>query len=72
MKIEAVETAIWLTEVAPQAGKEVVYAEGHHDNKMIAHGVFFCPTLHVFDQMAEQSGSQGTGPQPPSPMATRS
>ena len=29
--------AIYLKFLAPKAGKEVVYAEGHHDNKVIAH-----------------------------------
>jgi hypothetical protein len=29
--------AIYFKFIAPSAGKEVVYAEGHHDNKVIAH-----------------------------------
>ena len=29
--------AVYLKFLAPQAGKEVVYAEGHHENKVIAH-----------------------------------
>jgi hypothetical protein len=29
--------AIYLKFLAPKAGKEVVYAEGHHENKVIAH-----------------------------------
>jgi imidazolonepropionase-like amidohydrolase len=38
-------------------------------DKMIAHGVYFCPTLEVFVQMAEESGQQQTS-DPSSPMAT--
>jgi len=30
--------AVYLKFLSPQEGKEVVYAEGHHENKLIAHG----------------------------------
>ena len=43
--------AIYLKFINPQAGKEVVYAEGHHGNKVIAHGAgvsrFLIPRLAV-------------------------
>ena len=37
MKVRNEPFAIYLKFRAPEAGKEVVYAEGHHDNKVIAH-----------------------------------
>jgi hypothetical protein len=37
MKVRNRPFAIYLKFLAPKAGKEVVYAEGHHDNKVIAH-----------------------------------
>jgi hypothetical protein len=37
MKVRNHPFAIYLKFLAPKAGKEVVYAEGHHDNKVIAH-----------------------------------
>jgi hypothetical protein len=37
MKVRQRPFAIYLKFLAPQQGKEVVYAEGHHDNKVIAH-----------------------------------
>ena len=37
LKIRNNPFAIYLKYLAPKAGKEVVYAEGHHDNKVIAH-----------------------------------
>ncbi len=37
LKIRNRPFAIYLKYLAPKAGKEVVYAEGHHDNKVIAH-----------------------------------
>ncbi len=37
MKVRNRPFAIYLKFVAPKAGKEVLYAEGHHDNKVIAH-----------------------------------
>jgi hypothetical protein len=37
MKVRHRPFAVYFKFLAPQAGKEVVYAEGHHDNKMIAH-----------------------------------
>ncbi|WP_435007365.1 DUF1571 domain-containing protein [Tundrisphaera lichenicola] len=37
MKVRNNPFAIYLKFLAPKAGKEVVYAEGHHDNKVIAH-----------------------------------
>ena len=37
LKIRNHPFAIYLKYLAPKAGKEVVYAEGHHDNKVIAH-----------------------------------
>lgn len=39
-------------------------------DKMIARGVFFCPTLDVFIQMAESSGAPETAAEPKSQMAT--
>jgi hypothetical protein len=51
MKIRHHPFAIYLKYLSPNAGKEVVYAEGHHDNKIIAHsgGVarFLVPRLAV-------------------------
>jgi len=38
-------------------------------DKMIARGVFFCPTLHVFIEMAQQAGPPGAGSDSPSSMA---
>jgi hypothetical protein len=37
MKVRNRPFAIYLKFLAPKAGKEVVYAEGHHQNKVIAH-----------------------------------
>ena len=37
LKIRNHPFAIYIKYLAPKAGKEVVYAEGHHDNKVIAH-----------------------------------
>ena len=37
LKIRNHPFAIYLKYLSPKAGKEVVYAEGHHDNKVIAH-----------------------------------
>jgi hypothetical protein len=37
MKVRQKPFAIYLKFLAPVAGKEVVYAEGHHDNKLVAH-----------------------------------
>jgi hypothetical protein len=37
MKVRNRPFAIYLKFLAPKPGKEVVYAEGHHDNKVIAH-----------------------------------
>ncbi len=37
MKVRQRPFAIYLKFLAPKAGKEVVYAEGHRDNKVIAH-----------------------------------
>jgi hypothetical protein len=37
MKVRNRPFALYLKFLAPKAGKEVVYAEGHHDNKVIAH-----------------------------------
>ncbi len=37
MKVRNQPFAIYLKFLAPKAGKEVVYAQGHHDNKVIAH-----------------------------------
>lgn len=39
MKVRQHPFAIYLKFLTPTAGKEVVYAEGHHENKVIAHGV---------------------------------
>jgi len=38
MKIRNRPFAVYLKYLAPQAGKEVVFAEGHHEDKIIAHG----------------------------------
>lgn len=37
LKVRNRPFAIYLKVLAPKAGKEVIYAEGHHENKMIAH-----------------------------------
>ena len=37
MKVRQKPFAVYFKFLAPQEGKEVVYAEGHHDNKLIAH-----------------------------------
>ncbi len=37
MKVRQKPFAVYFKFITPQAGKEVVYAEGHHDNKLIAH-----------------------------------
>lgn len=51
MKVRHKPFAIYFKFLAPEAGKEVVYAEGHHGNKLIAHspGVarFLVPRLAV-------------------------
>ena len=51
LKIRQHPFAVYLKYLSPSAGKEVVYAEGHHDNKIIAHsgGVarFLVPRLAV-------------------------
>lgn len=39
MKVRQRPFAIYLKFLTPSAGKEVVYADGHYDNKVIAHGV---------------------------------
>jgi hypothetical protein len=45
MKVRHRPFAVYLKFLAPQAGKEVVYAEGHHDNKVIAHSGGFARLL---------------------------
>lgn len=45
MKVRHRPFAIYLKFLEPVAGKEVVYAEGRHDNKMIAHGGGFARLL---------------------------
>ncbi len=51
IKVRQKPFAIYAKFLAPQAGKEVVYAEGHHDNKLIAHAAgvarFLVPRLAV-------------------------
>ena len=51
MKIRHHPFAVYFKYVSPSAGKEVVYAEGHHDNKIIAHSGgmarFLVPRLAV-------------------------
>ena len=51
MKIRHHPFAVYLKYLSPNAGKEVVYAEGHHDNKIIAHSGgmarFLVPRLAV-------------------------
>jgi hypothetical protein len=37
MKVRQKPFAIYLKFLAPKPGKEIVYAEGHHENKVIAH-----------------------------------
>ncbi len=37
MKVRQQPFAIYFKFLSPKAGKEIVYAEGHHDNKVIAH-----------------------------------
>ncbi|MFO0908518.1 MAG: DUF1571 domain-containing protein [Isosphaeraceae bacterium] len=37
LKVRHKPFAVYLKFLEPQAGKEVVYAEGHHENKVIAH-----------------------------------
>jgi hypothetical protein len=37
MKVRQQPFAVYFKFLAPKPGKEVVYAEGHHDNKVIAH-----------------------------------
>lgn len=37
MKVRQQPFAVYLKFLSPNAGKEVVYAEGHHENKVIAH-----------------------------------
>ena len=37
MKVRNQPFAIYLKFLAPKEGKEVVYAEGHHENKLVAH-----------------------------------
>ena len=37
MKVRRQPFAVYFKFLSPQAGKEVVYAEGHYDNKLIAH-----------------------------------
>ena len=37
MKVRNRPFAIYLKFLSPKAGKEVVYAEGHHENKVVAH-----------------------------------
>jgi hypothetical protein len=37
MKVRQRPFAVYLKFLAPKAGKEVLYAEGHHENKVIAH-----------------------------------
>jgi hypothetical protein len=38
MKVRQHPFALYFKFLSPHAGKEVVYAEGHHDNKVVAHG----------------------------------
>lgn len=38
LKVKHRPFSVYMKFVSPQAGKEVVYAEGRHENKMIAHG----------------------------------
>ena len=51
MKVRHQPFAVYFKFLAPREGKEVVYAEGHHDNKVIAHGGgvgrFLVPRLAV-------------------------
>lgn len=39
MKVRQRPFAIYLKFLSPREGKELVYAEGHHDNKLVAHDV---------------------------------
>ena len=45
LKVRHRPFSVYMKFLAPQAGKEVVYAEGHHDNKMIAHAGGFARLL---------------------------
>ncbi len=45
MKVRHQPFALYLKFLSPQAGKEVVYAEGRHDNKLIAHSGGFSRLL---------------------------
>lgn len=45
MKVRHRPFAVYLKFLEPHAGKEVVYAEGRHDNKVIAHGGGFSRLL---------------------------
>lgn len=51
MKVRQKPFAVYFKFLSPQPGKEVVYAEGHHDNKLIAHAGgmarFLVPRLAV-------------------------
>jgi hypothetical protein len=51
MKVRHRPFAVYFKFLAPNPGKEVVYAEGHHDNKVIAHSTgvsrFLVPRLAV-------------------------
>lgn len=51
MKVRQKPFAVYFKFLSPHEGKEVVYAEGHHDNKVIAHSAgvarFLVPRLAV-------------------------
>jgi imidazolonepropionase-like amidohydrolase len=63
MAFVAKVAALGVASVSPEKLRAVL-------DRMNARGVFFCPTLHVFIQMAESSGPPETAADPNSPMAT--
>ncbi len=55
LKIRNRPFAVYIKYVSPKPGKEVVYAEGHHDNKVIAHNGDW--TRRLIPRLAVDPGS---------------
>ncbi len=68
MKVRNRPFAIYLKFLAPKAGKEVVYAEGHHENKVIAHNGDW--TRKIIPRLAVAPSSLHRRPGRPAPPVT--
>ncbi len=80
MKVRQRPFAVYLKFLNPQAGKEVVYAEGHHENKVIAHSTgvarllvprLAVPPDHPLAMAETRHAITEAGPQQPERQARR-